>query len=210
MAGEHRGVGILGGTFDPLHLGHLIIAEEARTQLRLQEVIFVPAGRPYHRARLPVADTASRLAMVRLGVASNPAFRVSMVDIERTGPSYSVDTVQDLRQELGEGVPLFFIMGWDALRELHSWHRPDLLADLCRIVAVRRPGVAEADWAVLERAVPRARERILQLDMPLIGISATDIRRRVAHGLSIRYWVPDPVSAHIAAHGLYRPLSPQD
>lgn len=204
MGDQQRGVGILGGTFDPLHLAHLIIAEEARAHLGLCEVVFVPAGDPYHRGRQPVADAMSRLAMVRLGVASNPAFRVATVDLEREGPSYSVDTVQDLQRQVGEDHPLFFILGWDSLRELHSWHRPDLLAELCQIVAVRRPGPAEMDWNALERLVPEAPERIIQLDTPLIGISATEVRRRVAEGISIRYWVPDPVAAYIAEHHLYR------
>ena len=208
MTGERGGVGVLGGTFDPLHLAHLIIAEEARSRLGLEQVIFVPAGDPYHRRRGPVADSASRLAMVQAGIASNPAFRVSAVDIERAGPSYSVDTVRDLRRSLGNAVPLYFIVGMDSLRELHTWRQPDLLLQLCRVAAVRRPGTRPVNWAPLEQAVPGARERVVLLDTPLIGISATEIRRRAAGGQSIRYWVPDTVAAYITEHQLYHAEPP--
>lgn len=203
MAETQGGVGILGGTFDPIHLGHLIIAEEARSRLGLEQIIFVPAGDPYRREHSPQANTEQRLAMVRRAVADNPAFRVSTVDIDRGGPSYSVDTVRDIRRELGDDPVLCFLMGWDALRDLHTWHRPDLLADLAQIVVLLRPGLPEMDWAVLERVLPGAQGRILRLNTPVIGISATEVRRRVAERVSLRYWVPDLVAEYIVEHGLY-------
>ncbi len=208
VAGTREGVGILGGTFDPLHLGHLVIAEEARTRLGLTEVVFVPAGGPYHRGQQPVAASKHRLAMVRLGVAGNPRFRVSTMDIEREGPSYSIDSVRQVREEAGPGTSLVFIMGWDALRELQTWRQPDLLLSLCRVAAARRPDTPDLDWRLLEQAVPDVRDRIVQLDTPLIGISATEVRRRVAEGVSIRYWVPDAVAEYITEHRLYQGARP--
>ncbi len=197
-------VGILGGTFDPIHLAHLIIAEEAWAQLGLREVVFVPAGDPYHRAHQPGAAAADRLAMVRLAVADNPHFRVSTVDIDREGPSYSVDTVADLQREYGPDERLAFLTGWDSLAEIHRWRTPNELARRCQLVAVRRPGVRDPDWTALEQAIPGARERILALDAPLLDISASAIRARIARGLPVRYRTPDAVIGYIRERGLYR------
>ena len=205
MPGKRR-VGILGGTFDPVHIGHLIIAEEARSRLELEEVVFVPARDPWRKARHGLAPVEERLAMVRLAVAGNPSFRVSLVDLERQGPSYSVDTILDLRGQFGEDADFYFILGHDALMDLPHWRQPARLTELAHVVSVGRPGY-EIGWQQLERALPNAGERILVLDIPEVGISSTEIRQRVASGHTIRYWVPEAVAQYIREHKLYQDAS---
>lgn len=196
-------VGVLGGTFDPIHLGHLIIAEHVREKLSLAKVLFVPAGKPWLKEGSAIAAGQHRLEMVRLATASNPRFEVSTLDLERPGPTYSVDTVADLQSQLGPGTRLYFLVGMDALAGLPSWKEPRRLVERCQMVAVRRPGHEQLDWRALEAVVPGARKRIQVVDAPLIDISATDIRERVARGLSIRYLVPELVERYIAQHRLY-------
>lgn len=201
MSGER--IGLLGGTFDPIHLGHLIVAEEARTRLSLDRLLFVPSCQPWRKAGREIAPEADRLAMVRLAVEGNPGFEVSLVDLERAGPSYSVDTVCDVRATLSPEAELYFILGYDALMDLPHWHAPDELARITRLVTVIRPGYA-LDWSPLEQAIPEAREAVTLLETPEIGISSTEVRQRVAAGRSIRYWVPDLVAEYIQQQGLYR------
>ncbi len=201
MSGER--IGLLGGTFDPIHLGHLIVAEEARTRLSLDRQLFVPSRQPWRKAGRGIAPEADRLAMVRLAVEGNPGFEVSLVDLEREGPSYSVDTVCDVRASLSPEAELYFILGYDALMDLPHWHAPDELARITRLVTVIRPGY-ELDWSPLEQAIPQARETVMLLETPEIGISSTEVRQRVAAGRSIRYWVPDLVAEYIQQQGLYR------
>lgn len=201
MSGER--IGLLGGTFDPIHLGHLIVAEEARTRLSLDRLLFVPSRQPWRKAGREIAPEADRLAMVRLAVEGNPGFEVSLVDLERAGPSYSVDTVCDVRATLSPEAELYFILGYDALMDLPHWHAPDELARITRLVTVIRPGYA-LDWSPLEQAIPEAREAVTLLETPEIGISSTEVRQRVAAGRSIRYWVPDLVAEYIQQQGLYR------
>ena len=208
MSGER--IGLLGGTFDPIHLGHLIVAEEARTRLSLDRLLFVPSRQPWRKAGREIAPEADRLAMVRLAVEGNPGFEVSLVDLERAGPSYSVDTVCDVRATLSPEAELYFILGYDALMDLPHWHAPDELARITRLVTVIRPGYA-LDWSPLEQAIPEAREAVTlyrgqcwKLETPEIGISSTEVRQRVAAGRSIRYWVPDLVAEYIQQQGLYR------
>ena len=201
MSGER--IGLLGGTFDPIHLGHLIVAEEARTRLSLDRLLLVPSRHPWRKAGREIAHEADRLAMVRLAVEGNPGFEVSMVDLDRAGPSYSVDTVSDVRATLSPEAELYFILGYDALMDLPHWHAPDELARITRLVTVIRPGYA-LDWSPLEQAIPQARETVTLLETPEIGISSTEVRQRVAAGRSIRYWVPDLVAEYIQQQGLYR------
>ena len=201
MSGER--IGLLGGTFDPIHLGHLIVAEEARTRLSLDRLLLVPSRQPWRKAGREIAPEADRLAMVRLAVEGNPGFEVSLVDLEREGPSYSVDTVCDVRASLSPEAELYFILGYDALMDLPHWHAPDELARITRLVTVIRPGYA-LDWSPLEQAIPEAREAVTLLETPEIGISSTEVRQRVAAGRSIRYWVPDLVAEYIQQQGLYR------
>lgn len=200
---SRRAVGILGGTFDPIHCGHLVIAEDCWYQLELDEVLFVPAGDPPHKRGRVISPAADRVAMVALAIADNPHFRLSRVEVDRPGVSYSVDTVARLREELGPETRLFFIIGGDMLRDLPSWHEPDRLADLCEIVAVNRPGYPPLNLTRLNPAIPRAAERIRQLEVPELNIAASDLRRRVAEGRPITYMTPDAVVRYIQERGLY-------
>lgn len=196
-------VGILGGTFDPVHLGHLIVAEDIRQRLGLQEVLFIPAGLPRLKDNKSISEAEHRLEMVILATASNPYLNVSTIEIERPGPSYSVDTVIELKAGLGAGAKIFFIAGYDTLADLHLWKDPRRLVEMCQVVAVARPGHNKLDLRPLESGVRGASERIMKVEVPQIDISATGIRQRVARGLSIRYLVPEGVEDYIAANNLY-------
>lgn len=198
-----RKLGVFGGTFDPIHLGHLIVAEEAAERLGLERVFFVPAKDPWRKPRQDVAKAVDRLEMVRLAVEGNDRFSVSTVDMEREGPSYSVDTLGDLRRSEGASAEFHFILGYDALGDLPNWREPGRLADLARLVAVVRPGY-RVDWRALGKVVASAKERIVLLEIPEVGISSTELRKRVAEGKSIRYWVPESIDAYIRGQGLYR------
>lgn len=197
-------VGVLGGTFDPIHMGHLIIAEEARLRLGLSQVIFVPAGQPWLKGQLEISAGEHRLEMIRLAIAASPSFRASTVDLDRPGPSYTVDTLADLRLELGEEANFYFILGLDALAELPTWREPERILEMCQLVAVRRPECRDLDLDSLERSFPGISGRVIILDNPLIGISSSEIRERVAAGLPITNLVPDAVERYIREKGLYR------
>jgi nicotinate-nucleotide adenylyltransferase len=197
-------VGVMGGTFDPIHLAHLILAEQARVFLGLDRVLFLPAGAPWRKAERRIAPVADRVAMVRAALAGDPYFEVSLIESERRGPSYTVDTLSVLQRQLGPQAELYFILGQDALADLPNWREPARIVQLARLAVAARPGCPRPDPAALERAVPGIRERIDVVPMPQVDISSTDIRRRVAQGLSIRFLVPAAVEAYIAAHGLYR------
>ena len=196
-------IGILGGTFDPIQLAHLAVAEEARAWLDLAEIIFVPAGQPWLKANSPISTAEHRIQMVRLAIADKPYFKLSTVEIDRAGPSYSVDTVAELQGQLGAGDELFFILGWDSLAELPLWREPSRLIQMCRLVAVPRPGYSAPDLKKLEADILGLSQRVILMDKPEIDISATDIRNRVAHGLSISHLVPEPVERYIKQHRLY-------
>jgi nicotinate-nucleotide adenylyltransferase len=208
IVGQRR-VGIFGGTFDPVHIGHLIIAEEARVRLALEAVLWVPARISPHKLCDAPASAAHRLRMVEMAVASNAHFRVSTMEIERDGPSYTVDTLQTYRDSLGPEVDLYFIMGTDSLEGFGRWREPERILSLCRLVVASRPG-HDLDLADLERQVPGLRERLDVLDGVDIGISSTELRARVRGGLPIRYQVPEEVREYIAREGLYaRACEPQ-
>ena len=196
-------IGIFGGTFDPIHLGHLIVAEEARVLLDLDQVIFIPAGRPWFKSRQQVTDVKHRLAMVECATASNPHFSVSKIETTRSGPTYTVETLEELRERYFPEDRLFLIIGVDSLREVDRWQHPEQLFEMATLVGVARPGHEEFDPASLESIAPGASDKVVMLDGPLVEISATDLRHRVATGVSIRYRVPEPVEAYIREHGLY-------
>jgi nicotinate-nucleotide adenylyltransferase len=196
-------IGVLGGTFDPIHMGHLIIAEDVRQKLGLSEVLFVPAGQPWLKVERTVSEAEHRLEMVILATASNPCFNVSTIEMERHGPTYSIDTIIELKVGLCAGDSLFFIEGLDALGELPLWKEPRRLLDMCQVVGVRRPGYAGVDLPSLESAVPGISDKVTIVDVPQIDISATGIRSRVARGLSIRYLVPESVEKYIWQNNLY-------
>jgi nicotinate-nucleotide adenylyltransferase len=197
-------VGILGGTFDPVHLGHLIIAEEARVRLNLEQVFFTPAGQPWLKEGQPVTAGSHRLRMVEMAVASNSFFKVLASEIDRSGPTYTVDTLEELQRSLGRDAGLYFIVGMDTLEQFHRWKEPEKLLELCNLVVASRPGHQGVDINNLVGRYPQAGERLVLLTVPRIEISSTEIRRRVGEGISIRYLVPEAVEQYIFEHRLYR------
>jgi nicotinate-nucleotide adenylyltransferase len=197
-------IGVIGGTFDPLHYGHLAAAEEVRVRLNLSRVLFVVAGIPPHKLNEEVTPVEHRVAMVELGIASNPHFQISRVDVDRPGPSYSVDTISILLEQYGRGTEVFFIMGLDSLVEVPAWHDPGRLIQLCHLVAVTRPGF-DVDMRRLEASVPGISSRVEIVDMPALDISSSDLQRRVSEGLPIKYQVPEEVERYINEQHLYRP-----
>jgi nicotinate-nucleotide adenylyltransferase len=204
-----RHVGLLGGTFDPIHYGHLVIAEEVRTVLHLAEMVFVPAGHPPHKPGRIVTEAQHRLAMLELAIASNPHFTISLVDLERPGPSYTVETLQVLRQQWGAQTAIYFVIGGDSLEDLLAWYDPaGILKQLTALVAVQRPGYEEAAGYrdTLEARLPGIRQRLIMVQAPQLDISATDLRRRVAEGRPIKYQTPEAVERYIIEYGLYRHL----
>ena len=196
-------IGVLGGTFDPIHNGHIIVAEETRARLNLAEVLFVPAGQPWLKEDSPILAAEHRVQMVRLAIAHQPYFKLSTMEIDRAGPSYTVETIAELQAELSTGDELFFILGWDNLAQLPQWKEPSRLVKMCRLVAVPRPGYPLPDLGSLEAVIPGLSRGLILLDKPEVDIGATEIRNRVAQGLSIRHLVPEPVDEYIRQHQLY-------
>jgi len=193
-AGRPARIGVMGGTFDPIHHGHLVAASEVAQWFDLDEVIFVPTGRPWQKDEVTASE--HRYLMTVIATASNPRFTVSRVDIERDGPTYTIDTLKDLRAQR-PGAELFFITGADAVAQILSWRDHDELWDLAHFVAVSRPG------HVLSTAgLPT--DDVSQLEIPALAISSTDCRERVEHGNPVWYLVPDGVVQYIAKHHLYR------
>lgn len=202
-----RRIGLIGGTFDPIHYGHLVIAEEVRAVLQLDEMMFIPTGKPPHKPKRAVTATEHRLAMVELAIASNPYFSLSRIEIDRATPSYTVETLGQLRQQWGRNVALYFVIGWDSLEELHTWYDPlGILAQLDHLVAVRRPGYVEepAYNGLLEARLPGITQRLLVIPAPQLEISATELRQRVIEGRPIKYQTPEVVEQYIKKHRLYR------
>lgn len=194
-------VGILGGTFDPIHHGHLVIGEEAREALGLERVLFVPAAAPPHKPGRPVTDPAHRLAMARLAVADNPAFAVSAVEVERGGSSYTVETLDAVRAD-GLLEP-WLILSSEALAGFPTWRNPSRILDLARLAVVPRGGHDPLGPAWFEARFPGRGDRVRFLSGPLLPISGSVVRRRAAAGRSVRYLVPDAVARYIADHDLY-------
>jgi len=195
-------IGVLGGTFDPIHCGHLVIAEDARACLHLEKVLFVPAHQPPHKPTGSYSALEHRVHMTELAVADNPHFVLSLIEAERPGPSYSVDTVRQLRDESGPGVDLYFVIGMDSLANILRWCRPAELIKLCRIVVAERAGY-QVDLETLEEGLPGLRENLVLIDTPELFISSTDLQQRVRRGLPIRYQVPSEVERYIYEHKLY-------
>ena len=196
-----RRLGVLGGTFDPPHYGHLALAENARVQLGLERVLFVLAGQPPHKPGVPIAPAEHRVPMVESAITGNPAFALSRVDLDRPGPHYTVQMLALLQQE-HPGAELFFLMGTDSLAQFLTWYDPAGIVRQARLAVMPRPGY-EPDLGTLEQIVPGVRERLAWLDVPYLAIAASDLRRRVGQGLPIRYLVPPPVEAYIYEHHLY-------
>lgn len=196
-------IGVFGGTFDPIHVGHLIIAEIMRHRLRLARVIFMPAGAPPHKPGRILSADEHRLAMLRLSIDDAPDFEISTIDLDRDGWSYTADSLRMLRETTVGEFELYFLMGQDSLRDFPTWNRPGLIAAQARLGVALRPGI-EVNVADIEREVPEARNRIDLVSIPLIGVSSTEIRANVRSGGPYRYQVLPVVADYIEAHRLYR------
>ena len=194
---------VFGGTFDPPHVGHLILAEWVRVALDLEEVVFAPAAQPPHKQGRVFAPALHRVMMVQLAIASNPCFSLSLVDVNRPGPHYTADSVRLLSAQWGGPDTFFYLIGADSLVDLPTWHQPQEILRACPLVVVDRPGV-HVDLERLEQVIPGVRQRVVRVSAPLVGVSSTEIRRRVATGRSIKHLVPEAVEAYIREHGLYR------
>ena len=198
-------VGVMGGTFDPVHLGHMLIAEEARLELDLERIIFIPAGQPWLRADERLSPAADRLRMVELAVASNPYFYACSSEVDRDGTTYTVDTLEEMVDRFDEDTRIFFIVGADALAEFHRWKEPGRVLELCELAVVSRPGYGDFDRKDWEARFPGGTSKVNVLRSPQIGFSGSDIRSRTARGESLRYMVPEPVAEYIREHHLYQP-----
>ncbi|WP_189668110.1 nicotinate-nucleotide adenylyltransferase [Promicromonospora soli] len=196
--GTRPRIGVMGGTFDPIHHGHLVAASEAVAHLGLDEVVFVPTGRPGFKQQQRVTPAEHRYLMTVIATASNPRFKVSRVDIDRAGLTYTVDTLRDLRAQRPEA-DLYFISGADAIQQILRWKDAEKLWDMAHFVAVTRPG-----HMLTVDGLPR--DGVTTLEVPALAISSTDCRRRAEEGLPVWYLVPDGVVQYIAKHGLYRGL----
>ena len=196
----------MGGSFDPVHIGHLIIAQDAIERLNLSEVIFIPAAIPPHKQHVQQVDADHRLNMLRLAIESDPRFSVSDIEVQRGGVSYTVDTVATLRASL-QNEKLFLIIGSDTLVDLHTWYKTDLLLEMCEIATFIRPGEDSIESISEKVKLPeKQRDRLLRnvIEAHRIEVSSTEIRTRLAQGMGIRYLVPPNVEAYIEKHGLYR------
>jgi nicotinate-nucleotide adenylyltransferase len=200
--GQSGRLGVFGGTFDPIHLGHLIVAEELAYQLKLDQVLFLLASRPPHKTDWEISSDADRLVMLELGLAGNSRFAVSRADIERPGLSFTADSLTVLQQQFPDQC-LYFLMGQDSLRDFPTWHDPNRIARQALLGVAMRPGV-EINVEAIVRQVPEARDRIILVNVPLIDISARDIRQRIREGRPIRYQVPREVERYIVERRLHR------
>lgn len=198
---------LFGGSFDPIHNGHLGMAEFTRGRLDAGQVIFIPAKRSPLKPHAPAADDAARLEMIRLAIEGRAGFEVSDFELRRRPPSYTYDTVAHFRKTFGRDTRLYWLVGLDAARELHRWHRVRELADLCHLTLIRRGGIEGPDWERIENALGPDRAARLRADMietPLIEVSSTEIRRKCARGEDIRSLVPPAVAGYIQSRGLYK------
>lgn len=196
-------IGVFGGTFDPIHIGHLILAEEAWFQLKLDRVYMVPAGDPPHKQDRRLTPVEDRIAMCRLATADIDYITISRIDADRPGPHYTSDMVRLVGQAAGEDAEIYFLMGMDSLRDLPRWHEAAWLVENCRLVALSRHDVT-LDWEKLEAELPGVREQVIILDMPELEIASNAIQRRVRNGQTIRHQVPRAVEEYIYIKQLYK------
>ena len=197
-------IGILGGTFDPVHIGHLVLAEEALSKLKLDQIWFIPTGKPWLKESLEITDGFNRLEMVKIATKSNPRFVASSIEIDRSGPTYTIDTLRYLKDKLGTKTSIYFILGLDTLANFHRWNQPEEILDLCEFVVSNRPGFGNTK--ILDEQLERF-ESIgsitTLLNIPMLDISGTNLREMIRQGLSIKYRVPDGVEEYIYSNGLY-------
>lgn len=200
-------LGVFGGTFDPIHVAHLAVAEAARDAVDLERVLFIPAGEPPHKAGRPITPAEHRFAMVAAAIAGNDRFAISRIELDRRGPSYTVDTLRDLRAmrlDAGESTELALVLSAEAFVELPTWHDPVGVLELAAIVVAPREGYPDAAPDFLDRHFPGVVTRAVFLDGPRLRLSASEIRGRASVGRSVRYLVPDAVAAYIGDHALYQ------
>ncbi len=200
MPSVGRRLGVMGGTFDPIHYGHLVTAEEALVQFGLDGVVFVPTGMPWMKEGRDVSAAEDRYLMTVIATASNPRFRVSRVEIDRDGPTYTVDTLRALGEE-NPDAELYFITGADAMLEIFEWKESEELLALAHFIAATRPGY---DLARFESRTPTRHQNVTVMNVPALAISSTDIRERVGDGRPIRYLVPEGVKSYVEKADLYR------
>ena len=202
--GQSR-IGIMGGTFDPIHYGHLAAAEAARVEFGLCKVIFMPAGNPPHKQSQKISDAEHRYRMTALATSSNSGFEVSRLEVDKAGITYTFDTMEELRSIYGEAPEIYFITGADAVLELLTWYKIGELLTLCKFIAVTRPGF---DICKLEQKIAEISSKydgeIICLEVPLLEISSTDIRERIKNGKPVKYLLPEEVEAYIHKNGLYK------
>jgi nicotinate-nucleotide adenylyltransferase len=205
MQNNFKRIGISGGTFDPVHIGHLIIAEEIREILSLDKIIFVPTGQPPHKDGLRVTEALHRYNMVAEAIKSNPFFEVSRLEVDRPGYTYTIDTLEHLKEIYGDKTRLYFITGADVVHELETWKEFERVFLMCEFVAVLRPGYRKNDIIrKIKSLQDEYNARMHMIDVPLIGISSTQIRQNLKNGRSIKYLVPEIVEKYIYQNGLYR------
>jgi len=204
MDKTNKKIGILGGTFDPVHHGHLILADDVRQKFSLDKVVFIPSGMPPHKAVSSVTEAEHRFNMVRIAVSTNTGFEVSRIEIDRSGYTYTIDTLTQLKREYGDDTELLFIIGADVVNDLLTWKNYEMVFGMCGFIAVLRPGfdnesfVKRINW--LEETY---KAKIYTTDTPLIEISSTIIREKLQRGQSIKYLVPESVEAYVTENGLY-------
>lgn len=204
MAEKKHRVGILGGTFDPIHVGHLVTAEAVRNEYKLDKVIFIPAAIPPHKQEQSVTPALHRYIMTVLATYSNPYFEVSPIEMNRPGPSYTIDTIYELIEKYGEDTEFYFITGADAIAEIPTWDRIEELLGICQFIAATRQGCLPNVDNIKEYFGELGKKRIHRLNTPELEISSTDIRARIKNGISIKYIVPLPVEQYIYKEGLYK------
>lgn len=196
--------GIMGGTFDPIHTGHLVVADEVRTSFKLDKVIFIPTGDPPHKDQKNVSPGRNRYEMTLLATVTNPFFEISRLELDRKGITYTVDTIVELRKRFGDSVELFFITGADSLLELHKWKDSEKILEMCKIVAATRPGYdIDHMEGRLRELNELHKDKINTITTPGLQISSTDIRRRVKNNMSIKYLLPESVEIYIRKYKLY-------
>ncbi len=197
-------IGLFGGTFDPIHCGHLAVAEGVQSVLNVHRMIFIPTGQPWLKEDMAISPAEHRVQMVRLAIAERSGFELSTIEVERPGPSYTVDTLGVLRRQLGPEVNLFFLLGSDALADFPKWKEPNRIIEMCQLVAFDRPGFPLPPLNRFEKAVPGISQRVVFAETPDVDVSATEIRTRIAQGLSVDGMVPPAVEQYIEENHLYR------
>lgn len=200
-----RKIGIMGGTFDPIHYGHLVLAEHVRTQFELEKIIFIPAGIPPHKDNSNVTNTQHRYFMTLLAIITNPYFEVSKIEIEDKNVSYTINTIKKLKNIYSNDIELYFITGADALCEIDTWKEPELLFKLCNFIGATRPGINEEKLREkIHYLINKYDAKIFITAVPALAISSTDIRERIKTGKSIKYIVPESVEYYIYKNNLYK------